>query len=223
MGLGPGGQLRYPSRRSSTATGYHGGGWRNGSIGDAAGGGGGALSGLWAAAAADGDTSSGGTTTANSSSGSSYAAGNGSSTTTTSSSSSSSSVGGNYPEGVGEFQCHDKFLRASLAAAAARAGRPEWGAAGPADTGGYSFWPHQTGFFRRGGGWDSEYGRFFAGWYSGVLAGHADRVLAAAAAALAGRGVRLGAAVPLCFWWYHTPSRAVGGFGGVIDRVALRF
>ena len=40
----------------------------------------------------------------------------------------------------------------------------------------------------QGGSWDSEYGRFFLGWYSGALLAHGDRVLAAAAQALGRRG-----------------------------------
>ena len=40
----------------------------------------------------------------------------------------------------------------------------------------------------QGGSWDSEYGRFFLGWYSGALIAHGDRVLGAAAQALGRRG-----------------------------------
>lgn len=130
---------------------------------------------------------------------------NNSSTGTNSGSSSSSS---SAVPGVGEFQCCDGFMRASLAAAAARAGRPAWAEGGPKDAGGYTFWPHQTGFFRQDGGWRSEHGRWFTGWYSGLLVSHADRVLGAAAAAFAGSGVRLQAALPFCYWWCHTPARA---------------
>ena len=40
----------------------------------------------------------------------------------------------------------------------------------------------ETGFFRSwGGSWDTDYGRFFLGWYSSALERHGDRVLAAAA------------------------------------------
>ena len=40
----------------------------------------------------------------------------------------------------------------------------------------------ETGFFRSwGGSWDTDYGRFFLGWYSSALERHGDRLLAAAA------------------------------------------
>lgn len=40
----------------------------------------------------------------------------------------------------------------------------------------------ETGFFlSSGGSWDSEYGRFFLSWYSGMLLTHADDVLSVAA------------------------------------------
>ncbi len=112
--------------------------------------------------------------------------------------------------GVGEFQCFDAFMSAGLAACAQQAGQPHWGTSGPHDAGGYTHWPHQTGFFHHQGSWGTEYGRFFAQWYAGCLARHADQVLGAAAAALAGRGVRLHAALPVCHWWFHSAARAVG-------------
>ncbi|VAI10717.1 unnamed protein product [Triticum turgidum subsp. durum] len=79
-----------------------------------------------------------------------------------------------YPEsngtwsfpGIGEFQCYDRYMRASLKAAAEAVGRPEWGNAGPEDSGSYNQWPEDTGFFRREGGWNTDYGQFFMSWYS---------------------------------------------------------
>ncbi len=44
-----------------------------------------------------------------------------------------------------------------------------------------SFMPQETGFFCNwGGSWDTDYGRFFMGWYSGALLDHGDRLLTAA-------------------------------------------
>lgn len=106
-------------------------------------------------------------------------------------------------------------MAASLAACAQQAGQPHWGASGPHDAGGYTLWPHQTGFFHHQGSWGTEYGRFFAQWYAGLLARHADLVLGAAAGALRGSGVRLHAALPLCHWWFHTAARAVSMGWGV--------
>ncbi|WIA31402.1 hypothetical protein OEZ86_002301 [Tetradesmus obliquus] len=79
--------------------------------------------------------------------------------------------------GVGEFQCYDRRALASLAAAAAAAGRPEWGYAGPHDSGGYNSSPGDTGFFAPGGSWDTEYGSFFLNWYSSCLLQHGERLL----------------------------------------------
>ena len=96
-----------------------------------------------------------------------------------------------YPEpagwrfpGVGEFQCYDRRALASLAAAAAAAGHPEWGTGGPADAGCYNSSPDSAPFFRGwGGGWATPYGRFFAAWYAGALLAHGERLAGAAAAA----------------------------------------
>ena len=84
--------------------------------------------------------------------------------------------------GVGEFQCHDRRALASLAAAAAAAGRPEWGYGGPHDAPRYADAPSDAGFTSpHGGSWDTEYGRFFVAWYSGELVAHAERLAAVAA------------------------------------------
>lgn len=90
-----------------------------------------------------------------------------------------------YPEpngwrfpGIGEFQCYDRRALASLARAAAGLDHPEWGNAGPHDSGSYNSTPDETNFFRSwGGGWDSEYGKFFLSWYSGALLDHGERML----------------------------------------------
>ncbi|CAL5229063.1 g12313 [Coccomyxa viridis] len=102
-----------------------------------------------------------------------------------------------YPEGdgrwrfpgVGEFQCFDAYMLASLQSAAEAAGHPEWGYDGPHDCGNYNSAAWETGFFvSDGGSWNTEYGHFFLSWYSRQLLQHADRVLGAAAAALNKRG-----------------------------------
>lgn len=82
--------------------------------------------------------------------------------------------------GVGEFQCYDRRALASLAQAAREAGHPEWGYAGPHDSGSYNSSPEDTGFFAGRGSWDSEYGRFFLEWYSGCLLQHGERLLSSA-------------------------------------------
>lgn len=206
------------------------------------------------------------------------------------------SRGWTFP-GVGEFQCYDRRALESLQAAAAAAGRPEWGAAGPHDAGHYNSHPDDTGFFANGAGvgdrfgsggsagdsgsrlgsmdrmgsmeldesglgrkrpfassrntsrssldstgrgdewkgidsgvghkgsdgrirslenmaavpngrWDSEYGRFFLGWYCGELVEHGRRVMGAAAEVFAGTGARLALKCAGIHWWYRTRSHA---------------
>ncbi|KHG01129.1 Beta-amylase 3, chloroplastic [Gossypium arboreum] len=66
-----------------------------------------------------------------------------------------------YPEsngtwkfpGIGEFQCYDKYMRASLEAASEAIGKHDWGKAGPHDSGHYKQFPKETGFFQRDGAW----------------------------------------------------------------------
>ncbi|KAA8522115.1 hypothetical protein F0562_012571 [Nyssa sinensis] len=85
-----------------------------------------------------------------------------------------------YPEsngtwkfpGIGEFQCYDKYMRASLAASAEAIGKKDWGRSGPHDAGHYNQFPEDTGFFRRDGTWNNEYGQFFLEWYSAKLLEH---------------------------------------------------
>jgi len=49
--------------------------------------------------------------------------------------------------------------------------------------------PWDTPFFRDGGGYASDYGKFFLGWYSDALIGHAKAVLDQANRVFAGTGV----------------------------------
>lgn len=121
-----------------------------------------------------------------------------------------------YPEsngtwrfpGIGEFQCYDKYMKASLQAAAVAAGHEEWGKEGPHDAGHYNQFPEDTGFFRREGTWNTDYGKFFLEWYSGTLLEHGDRVLAAAEAIFRGTGAKLSGKVAGIHWHYRTRSHA---------------
>ncbi|XP_020574026.1 beta-amylase 3, chloroplastic [Phalaenopsis equestris] len=121
-----------------------------------------------------------------------------------------------YPErnstwrfpGIGEFQCYDKYMMASLKAAAIAAGHEEWGRSGPHDTGDYYKFPEETGFFRREGSWNTEYGEFFLEWYSGKLLEHGDRVLAAAEEIFRASGVKLSAKIAGIHWHFKTRSHA---------------
>ncbi|XP_002974185.2 beta-amylase 1, chloroplastic [Selaginella moellendorffii] len=120
-----------------------------------------------------------------------------------------------YPErdgiwkfpGVGEFQCHDNYMLASLKASAEAIGKPDWGCA-PSDAGHYNQWPEDSIFFKRDGGWNTDYGRFFLEWYSGKLIEHGESVLTAAEGIFRGSPVRLSAKVAGIHWHYGTRSHA---------------
>uniref|UniRef100_A0A0D9XKE2 Beta-amylase n=1 Tax=Leersia perrieri TaxID=77586 RepID=A0A0D9XKE2_9ORYZ len=123
-----------------------------------------------------------------------------------------------YPEsngtwrfpGIGAFQCGDRYMRASLKAAAEATGKPEWGHGGPTDAGGYNSWPEDTVFFRAdGGGWSTEYGDFFLSWYSQMLLDHGDRVLSGATSVFDdATGVKISVKVAGIHWHYGTRSHA---------------
>eukprot|EP00257_Ricinus_communis_P004357 XP_002517513.2 beta-amylase 3, chloroplastic [Ricinus communis] len=121
-----------------------------------------------------------------------------------------------YPEsngtwkfpGIGEFQCYDKYMKASLEASAEAIGNKDWGRGGPHDAGHYKQFPEETGFFRRDGTWKTEYGQFFLEWYSGKLLDHGDRILAAAKGIFQGTGAKLSGKVAGIHWHYRTRSHA---------------
>ncbi|OWM88207.1 hypothetical protein CDL15_Pgr003619 [Punica granatum] len=112
--------------------------------------------------------------------------------------------GWEYP-GIGEFQCYDQYLMKSLKRAAELRGHSFWGT-GPDNAGSYNSRPHETGFFRDGGDYDSYYGRFFLNWYSRVLIDHGDRILALAN--LAFEGSCTATKLSGIHWWYKTASHA---------------
>eukprot|EP00048_Salpingoeca_helianthica_P010065 m.143837 g.143837 ORF g.143837 m.143837 type:complete len:483 (-) comp14996_c0_seq6:192-1640(-) len=148
--------------------------------------------------------------------------------------------------GVGEFQSYGSLALASLAAAAAAAGHPEWGHGGPNDAGSYNDYPDSTGFFSAhfdqrdtthkqhkahahdnthihahahahvhsphnattpGDNYQSAYGQFFLDWYSEQLKQHGVRVLSRAADIFP-KSIKVSAKVPGIHWWYKHPSHA---------------
>ncbi|GJR56891.1 beta-amylase 3, chloroplastic [Tanacetum coccineum] len=83
-----------------------------------------------------------------------------------------------YPEsngtwrfpGIGEFQCYDKYMKASLEAAADANGNKAWGNRGPTIPANYNQFPEDTGFFTRDGSADSIF-RGSGAILSGKIAG----------------------------------------------------
>lgn len=84
-----------------------------------------------------------------------------------------------FSETCNFVQAYDKYLKQSLVEAANAQGRPDW-AEPPSNAGEYNSKPQNTGFFKDGGDYDSDYGRFFLQWYSQTLIDHGDRVLSLA-------------------------------------------
>ncbi|KAH1164046.1 hypothetical protein GLYMA_01G203400v4 [Glycine max] len=121
-----------------------------------------------------------------------------------------------YPEsngtwrfpGIGEFQCYDKYMRASLEASTEAIGKKEWGKNGPHDSGQYNQFPEDTGFFQREGTWNTEYGRFFLDWYSTKLLEHGEKILVSAKGIFNSCGVKLSAKVAGIHWHYKARSHA---------------
>lgn len=121
-----------------------------------------------------------------------------------------------YPEqngtwrfpGIGAFQCYDKNMLNSLKAAAENEGKPKWGHGGPSDAGQYNNWPEETPFFRREGGWTSEYGQFFLGWYSQMLIDHGERIVSSAEAIFKESPTKISVKVAGIHWHYGTRSHA---------------
>lgn len=99
-------------------------------------------------------------------------------------------------------------MKASLEAAAEAIGKRDWGRGGPHDAGHYNQFPEETGFFQRGGTWNTDYGQFFLEWYSGKLLDHGDRILAAAKGIFQGSGAKLSGKVAGIHWHYRTRSHA---------------
>lgn len=99
-------------------------------------------------------------------------------------------------------------MKASLEAAADANGTKAWGNNGPHDSGQYNQFPEDTGFFKRGGTWDTDYGHFFMEWYSGKLIEHGDKLLGAADSIFRGSGAILSGKIAGIHWHYKTRSHA---------------
>ncbi|PHT96913.1 Beta-amylase 3, chloroplastic [Capsicum chinense] len=77
---------------------------------------------------------------------------------------------------LGEFQCYDKYMLASLNACAREMGKREWANSGPTGAGNLMQDLEKTEFFKSDGSWNTPYGEFFLTWYSGMLLLHCERI-----------------------------------------------
>ncbi|PIA48900.1 hypothetical protein AQUCO_01300058v1 [Aquilegia coerulea] len=116
---------------------------------------------------------------------------------------------------LGDFQCYDKYMLASLNACAQNIGMHEWGNGGPLGTGNLMHNPEETKFFKSDGSWNTPYGRFFLEWYSGMLLLHGERLCMAAENIFLGTGVSISTKLAGMHWHYRTdshPSELTAGY-----------
>ncbi|XXG90074.1 hypothetical protein AAC387_Pa12g1921 [Persea americana] len=116
---------------------------------------------------------------------------------------------------LGEFQCYDKYMLASLNACARDIGMREWGSGGPLGASNLMQNPEETLFFRSDGSWNTPYGRFFLEWYSGMLLLHGERLCMVAENIFWGTDVKISAKVAAIHWHYNTkshPSELTAGY-----------
>ncbi|XP_011070357.1 beta-amylase 1, chloroplastic [Sesamum indicum] len=107
---------------------------------------------------------------------------------------------------IGEFQCYDKYMLASLRACACKIGMREWGYGGPIDASSLMQNPESTEFFRSDGSWKTPYGEFFLEWYSGMLLLHGERICREAETIFRGNEVNMSGKVGGVHWHYGTQS-----------------
>lgn len=115
----------------------------------------------------------------------------------------------------------EQYMKSSLQASADAIGKNDWGRNGPHDSGNYNQFPDETGFFRRDGTWNTEYGNFFLEWYSGKLLQHGEMILSAAEGIFQGTGAKLSGKVAGIHWHYKTRSHSAeltAGYYNTRDR-----
>ncbi|XP_004503587.1 beta-amylase 1, chloroplastic-like [Cicer arietinum] len=123
---------------------------------------------------------------------------------------------------LGEFQCYDKYMLASLNASARNIGKREWGNGGPFGTGSLMQNPERTEFFRNeGGSWNMPYGKFFLEWYSDMLLLHGERICREGETIFRGTEVHISAKLAAVHWHYATqshPSELTAGYYNTFNR-----
>lgn len=116
---------------------------------------------------------------------------------------------------LGEFQCYDKYMLASLNACAGEIGMREWANGGPIGASNLMQDPESTEFFKSDGSWNTPYGEFFLAWYSGMLLLHGERICREADTIFRGLEVNLSGKVAGIHWHYGTrshPSELTAGY-----------
>ncbi|CAN4077519.1 unnamed protein product [Withania somnifera] len=125
---------------------------------------------------------------------------------------------------LGEFQCYDKYMLASLNACAGEIGMREWANGGPIGASNLMQDPESTEFFKSDGSWNTPYGEFFLAWYSGILLLHGERICREAETIFRGLEVNLLGKVAGIHWHYGTrshPSELTAGYYNTSIRDGL--
>ncbi|XAR70147.1 Beta-amylase [Bertholletia excelsa] len=105
---------------------------------------------------------------------------------------------------IGEFQCYDKYMLASLNAYAGEVGMME----GPLGAWSLEEDPRDSEFFKTLGKWNTLYDKFFLEWYSGMLLLHGERICMEAETIFRGTEVKISGKVAATYWHFETPSHA---------------
>ncbi|KAF5734344.1 Beta-amylase 1 [Tripterygium wilfordii] len=123
---------------------------------------------------------------------------------------------------LGEFQCYDKYMLASLNACARAIGMLEWEHGGPIGASNLMQNPEHTEFFRsKDGYWSTPYGKFFLEWYSAMLLRHGEQICREAEAVFRGTKVSTSANVAGIHWHYGIkshPSELTTGYYNTSTR-----
>lgn len=122
---------------------------------------------------------------------------------------------------LGEFQCYDRYMQASLNACAEEVGMPEWGNGDPIGGCITTHDPERSEFFRSDGSWNTPYGKFFLEWYAGLLILHGERICREAASIFRGTEVTMSGKVACVHWHYDTvshPSELTAGYYNTLMR-----
>ncbi|KAL8171291.1 hypothetical protein V2J09_023095 [Rumex salicifolius] len=124
--------------------------------------------------------------------------------------------------GVGEFQCYDKYMLRSLNRHAESSGHAMWGLSGPHDAPKYDQDTTLRNFFKeQGGSWETQYGDFFLSWYSNELVSHGDRLLSMASSVFSDTAVAVSGKIPVNPNTSNTRAHAcelTSGFYNTVNR-----
>ncbi|KAK3034121.1 hypothetical protein RJ639_034473, partial [Escallonia herrerae] len=106
---------------------------------------------------------------------------------------------------LGEFQCYDKCMLASLIVCALEIEMREWENGGPVGAGNLMHNPENTEFLFEV---MTPCGEFFLEWYSRMLLQHGERICTEAETNFRGTEVSTSSKVAGIYWHYNTPSHS---------------